>query len=196
VTPAEQERLAARARDGDPLALAALYRHFAPSLLGFLSRALSDRGEAEDVLHDTFLRLLDGRRGDRAGGHLRAWLFTVAGHLAVDRLRRRRRHGELAAAAAEDLRPSGPPGPESILEEGELLRRIEDALADLPPAYGTAFHLRVREHFSYREMAEVLGEVEGTLRSRVHHTLVRVRRALEGSGYERPPSRAREESKE
>ena len=58
------------------------------------------------------------------------------------------------------------------------LRAIDSALSDLPATYAMAFHLRVREEFSYREMAEICGEPEGTLRSRVHHTLKRLRVAL------------------
>ena len=45
------DMLAARSRNGDPRALAVLYREFAPPLLGYLRRIVSDRAEAEDLLH-------------------------------------------------------------------------------------------------------------------------------------------------
>ena len=61
----------------------------------------------------------------------------------------------------------------------ELIERIESALADLPASYAMAFHLRIRERFSYREIASMCGEPEGTLRSRIHHTLGRIRKALD-----------------
>jgi len=193
--PTEDALLAEQSRRGDPRALASLYRQLAPPLLGFLVRRLGDRAEAEDVLHDTFLRLLDDRRG---GGpdHVRPWLFTVAGHLALDRLRRRKRRGELLAAEGAGAGPAGPPDPEGAVEHRELRDRIEAALADLPPTYAAAFHLRVRERLPYREIAHLLGDAEGTLRSRVHHALARVRRSLQRLGYERPSPRARKERTE
>jgi RNA polymerase sigma-70 factor (ECF subfamily) len=68
----------------------------------------------------------------------------------------------------------------------ELLERVEEVLSDLPPAYAMAFHLRLREGFSYREMSSICEEPEGTLRSRVHHGLKRVREALQRDGIEAP----------
>jgi len=52
---------------------------------------------------------------------------------------------------------------------------VEAALDDLPSGYAAAFHLRLCEGFSYREMTAITGDAEGTLRSRVHHTLRRLR---------------------
>lgn len=196
LAPDEEERLAERARQGDALALAMLYRHLAPVLLGLLVRTLADRAEAEDVLHDTFLRLLDGRRRGDGPGHLRAWLFTVATRLAVDRLRRRKRRGEILAEAAAEIAPPALPDPEDRFLHDELLDRIEDSLSDLPATYAMAFHLRVRHRVPYREMAELLGDPEGTLRSRVHHALLRIRKSLVRVGYERPSRRAQEENTE
>ena len=175
----EDDSLAARSRDGDPAALAALYRRHAPALLAHLARVLGARADAEDVLQETFLRIFQGRGRYRGHGQFRAWLFTVGTHLAIDRIRQRHRRDALAGLALDALAPPTARDPCADTERHELAGRIESALADLPPAHAMAFHLRVREAFSYREMAEMCGEPEGTLRSRVHHALIRVRLALE-----------------
>jgi RNA polymerase sigma-70 factor (ECF subfamily) len=78
----------------------------------------------------------------------------------------------------------------------EILREIESALADLPPAYAATFQLRICESFSYREIGEMLGEPEGTLRSRVHHALRRVRAALEAQEIEEVGALERPEGEE
>jgi RNA polymerase sigma-70 factor (ECF subfamily) len=186
-TSRDDDALAARSREGDPRALAALYRRSAPALLDYLERLLGDRAEAEDALHESFLRLFRGRGRYEARGRFRSWLFTLATHLARDRLKQLRRQDRLVDSLrqAPALAAAGSPG-EAVAEQ-ELLSEIESALADLPPAYGTAFHLRVREGFSYREMAAIQGEPEGTLRSRVHHTLKCIRQRLGERGLATPP---------
>lgn len=174
----DDDLLALKSRDGDSRALAILYRRFAPGLLEYLGRVLGERSDAEDLLHEVFLRIFEGQGRYEGRGRFRAWLYTVATHLARDRLKQRRRRGELAAVVAEAL--AGPPGPDPIEEVArqELGARIDSALADLPPSYAMAFQLRVREDFSYREMVAICGEPEGTLRSRVHHSLKRIRQTL------------------
>jgi RNA polymerase sigma-70 factor, ECF subfamily len=175
----DDDSLAARSRDGDPVALAMLYRRHATPLLAHLGRVLGARADAEDVLHETFLRIFLGRGHYHGHGCFRAWLFTVATHLALDRIRQQRRRGVLASLALDEIRPAPTSDPCAEVERRELAGRVEAALADLPPAHAMAFHLRVREDFSYREIAAMCGEPEGTLRSRVHHALIRVRRMLE-----------------
>jgi RNA polymerase sigma-70 factor (ECF subfamily) len=192
VDPSRDDELAARARRGDPRSLAVLYRRHAPALLDYLSRIFGERADAEDVLQESFLRLFQGRGSYQGRGRFRAWLFTVATHLARDRLQQTRRRGELVNGAADSLRPSVPPDPLEDVARRELVRRVDSALADLPASYSMAVHLRLRESFSYREIAAMTGEPEGTLRSRVHHALKRLRVALAPS-EERDASQHRNE---
>jgi RNA polymerase sigma-70 factor (ECF subfamily) len=173
------DQLALRSREGDPRALALLYRRHAPALLAYLERILPDRADAEDVLHETFLRLFQGRGRYREQNRFRGWLFTVATRLAWDRLNSERRRGDLLRASPEAVKPSAASDPAREAERHEVLRRLGSTLADLPPSYAMAFHLRLREEFTYPEMAAITGEPEGTLRSRVHHALKRIRRTLE-----------------
>ena len=174
----EEDALARRSRAGDPVALAVLYRRLAPSLVDLLERTLRDRHAAEDVLHETFLRVFQGRGSYDGRGRFRPWLFTIAMRIARDRLRRRRRHESLRHAVVDALPP--PPAEDPALGacRRDLLDLVESVVSDLPEAYGATFHLRVREEMTYGEIARVLGDPEGTLRSRVHHVLHRVRRAL------------------
>ncbi len=176
--PHADDALVARSRDGDAQALAMLYRRYAPPLLDYLVRLLGQPADGEDLLHEVFLRLFKGRGRYVERGRFRAWLFTMATHLARDRLKQARRRRELTPIVAEVMVPASTVDPLDHLTRQELLRQVESVLADLPPSYAMAFHLRVREEFSYREIAAICGEPEGTLRSRVHHTLKRIRLAL------------------
>jgi RNA polymerase sigma-70 factor (ECF subfamily) len=182
-------------RAGEPRALATLYRRFAPDLLGYLERVLGQRAEAEDVLHETFLRIFEGRGRYDERGQFRSWLFRVATRLALDRVQRAQRQAELLAEAAHAPASYGSSDPSDGISHRELELEIDAALSDLPPAYMVAFHLRVREELSYREIASMCGDSEGTLRSRVHHALKRVRLAIAGAGYRAPGDRQRQRNK-
>lgn len=173
----EADRLALQARRGDTAALAALYRAFAPPVRAYLRRLLGDDAAADDVLHETFLQLLEGRGRYRAQGRFRPWLFAVAANAARDHRRRLGSRERLAGHLSAHEQPPAP-APDEALARGEILRLVESLLDDLPPDYAAAFHLRVREGFSYREIAAMTGDPEGTLRSRVHHTLQRLREGL------------------
>lgn len=196
----DDDVLVERCRRGDPAALATLYRRHATPLLAHLERLFGTRADAEDVLHEAFLRVFLGSRPYRGRGRFRAWLFTVGTHLALDRIRQQRRRDALARLAIEAISPAPARDPVAEAERRELAGRIDAALADLPASHAMAFHLRVREAFSYREIADMCGEPEGTLRSRVHHALNRIRRALEprgtttGRGPSDRPAGRREES--
>jgi len=174
-----------RCRDGDPRALAMLYRQFAPALLGYLQRLVGECSDAEDLLQEVFLRLLEGRGRYEGRGKFRQWLFTVATNLARDRLKQQQRRGVLNGELFREPGDIGSSDSDPIAEllHQELLVAIDSTLADLPTAYAEAFHLRVREQFTYNEMAAIGGESAGTLRSRVFHTLKRIRLALGARGY-------------
>lgn len=182
---ADDDRLARQARRGEARALATLYRRHAPALVDYLSRITADRLDAEDALHEAFLRVFQGRGRYRGRGRFRAWLFTIATRIARDRQRRDRRHGELQAEARDAIAPAGRPDPALLAEGRDLAGKVESAMTDLPESYAIAFHLRIREEMSYREIAAISGESMGTLRSRVHHALKRIRRSLADAGITR-----------
>jgi RNA polymerase sigma-70 factor (ECF subfamily) len=185
--PGQDDALALRSRHGDPRALAILYRRHAPALLEYLERMLGDRAAAEDALHDSFLRLFHGRGTYRPRGRFREWLFTVATRIARDRLRTARRRERIAADSMEELLPPRPASPAERTDARRLAERVDSALRDLPASYAAAFHLRVRADMTYAEIARITGEPEGTLRSRVHHALKRVRHALAVAGPDATP---------
>jgi RNA polymerase sigma-70 factor, ECF subfamily len=172
----DDDRLASEARTGDPQSIATLYRRHAPVLLRYLVRFTGDRRDAEDILQDSFLRLLEGRGNYDGRGHFRAWLFTIATRIATDRGRQRRRRNELLR-----LHLASPLGIEEFVAPqttNDFRVQVVAALATLPPEYTQAFHLRVVEGFAYRDMAKICACSEGTLRSRVHHALRRLRQML------------------
>ena len=80
---------AGRASSGDREALTALYHRHKGTLLGFLTRTLGDKTQAEDVFQEGWMKVITGiGRFDGRRGTFKAWLFRVSANTAVDRIRR------------------------------------------------------------------------------------------------------------
>ena len=137
-------------------ALAALYQAHASELHAFARRRLG-RQEAEDVVQDTYLHLL--QRGSAATlEHPRPYLFRIAANLAGDFARKakiRLRHAGADLGFA--CNAVSPPCPESTAAGVMELRRLEASLAELPRVCREAFLLNRVEELSYAEIAGRLG---------------------------------------
>jgi RNA polymerase sigma-70 factor, ECF subfamily len=149
--------------------LEALYRDVGPNLLSYLHRWLGDLHMAEDSLQETFCRA--ARRMERLSQAVspRAWLFAIARNVAVTAHRRRRATvpllGELPAVE---------------LIEDPRLEPVREAIVELPDGLREVLELRLRDELSYEEIADVLGIPLGTVRSRLHYALQRLRVAMTG----------------
>jgi RNA polymerase sigma-70 factor (ECF subfamily) len=136
-----------------------LYDLLRPSLHAYLRYQGINRDQAEDVIQDTFVRLVSCRF-DRGGeDNLRAWIFRVAHNLSMDVHRAQRRwsrgkDNEPRPAIRERIDPA--PSPEQQVLLGERMRRFEHTFAQLTPKQRQCVLLRA-EGFRYREIATTLG---------------------------------------
>jgi RNA polymerase sigma-70 factor, ECF subfamily len=171
----------ARICGGDDGAVAELYDRYAAMALGLALKIVRDAQEAEDVVHDAFVAIVeraDQYRPER--GTVIAWLVTTVRNLALDRTRRRTRRAQITD---EELRhePAEPvPDPEGIawlLREREAVRA---ALETLPAAQRQTLHIAFFEGLSYPEIAERENIPLGTVKSRAARALAALRAALEG----------------
>ncbi len=163
--------LAERAADGDVRAFTVLVRRYGPALRAYAGRLLGSAAESDDVVQDTFItawaRL--GDLGDPAA--VRGWLFRIAGHNAIDRLRAHREHADVTEEdpAASDLH-----SPARSAEAGSLTAALAQALEALPPEQQRAWVLREMGGLHYDEIAAELALPASTVRG----LLVRARRTL------------------
>jgi RNA polymerase sigma-70 factor (ECF subfamily) len=167
--PASDEALFERFQGGDLSAFDELYARYEGPVFGFVLRFLGERAEAEDVLHETFLGVLRGRREQ---GSFRAWLFQVARHLCLNRRRSQRREARALKTARDE--EAAPPAAQAALERHQAVQALHAAVQGLPELLAEVYHLRVAG-LSYEEMAEVVGAPLGTVKSRMHEMLERLR---------------------
>lgn len=169
---ASDEALLRRVAQGDRKAFAGLVERHRERLMRLAYGIVRNRGEAEDVVQETCLRVWT-RAGDwdpGRGARVAAWLSRIAVHLAIDS---RRRPGRDAAELPQEL-PSPAPDVEACCGAGEIQRRIGQALDALPERQRAAFALVQFGGLGNIEAAASLGVGIGSL----EQLLARARRRL------------------
>jgi len=163
-------------------ALAEAYRRHAGASFGLALRILSSRPLAEEVVQEVFLRLWnEPEKFDPARGSLRAFLLAQTHGRSVDLVRaesarraREERDARRTAESGYDL--------EREVEDLALAEHVREALDELSDSERAAIELAYFGGHSYREVATLLGEPEGTVKSRIRIGLRRLRDSLVASG--------------
>jgi len=160
---------------GNIAAFDQLYRRYEGCLFGFILRQLGDRGEAEDVFHEAFMAVLRERRTQRELVSFKAWIFEVARNLCKNRQRSQRRAAR--AFETEARTPALQSHPEAIALSREAPAALQRAVAKLPEALAQLYDLRT-SGLSYDEIAHVLDVPLGTVKSRMHEMVGRLREEI------------------
>jgi RNA polymerase sigma-70 factor (ECF subfamily) len=165
---------------GDKAAFGTIVDRYAEPLLRLAARLSGDVAHAQDLVQETFLRLV--RLAPTLGEtrSLGAWLIDVCGNLSRDAMKtgsRRRGREANAAAPEERVHVSG-----NGHARAEAREALESALGDLPIRQRQAVVLRIWDALSYRDIAAALGVSEGEVGYLLHHGLNRLARSLTASG--------------
>ncbi len=154
--------------EGDPKAFASLVTRYQSPLLAFARGMLGSRGNHEDVVQETFLRLARkppdlaevGLNPDQGAAHLNAWLHRVTRNLCVDTMRSESKRREREQAVAS---PEATGGGLSLVEANDTRAAVERGLDQLPEEQREVLVLRLLGDKSYREIAEITGKKLGTI---------------------------------
>jgi RNA polymerase sigma-70 factor (ECF subfamily) len=177
--PEQELQLVDRLRAGDAGAFDAVHEAFNGRLYNFLARLSNRRDVAEDLLEETWLRLVKHAGRLRPDTRLGPWLFTVARHLHANYCRSRLLENSHAAGLM-GLWPQGRlgPSPFEALEANETGRRLASALASLPVAYREALLLVAVEGLRHSDAAEICGVTAEAMRQRVSRARALLKRRL------------------
>ena len=158
-----------------------VFAAFNPRLFNFLARLSRQRDVAEDLLEETWLRVVAHAPRLRDDTRLAPWLFTIARNLYASYCRSRLLDYEMAAGL--QLCPSQPPEPSPFeaAAAGELQQRVEVALAGLPGIYREALLLVALEEMTPAEAATVCGVTQETMRQRLSRARGLLARRLDAS---------------
>lgn len=166
-----------RARQGDGGAFTELVEKYKQPVMNLAFRTLRDLTEAEDLAQNVFVQVWKAAPRYEPTAKFSTWLFTIARNLCLNEIRRRTRHpadsldqtrddaDDQTLYQIEDKRVT--PATEELLR-GELVEKVDAALAILPENQRTALLLCRQEELSYEEIAAVLGCSLSATKSLIH----------------------------
>jgi RNA polymerase sigma-70 factor, ECF subfamily len=166
-----------RVQQGDMSAFEVLVEKYKQPVMNLIYRSLPDAAEAEDLAQNVFVQVFKSAHRYRDTARFSTWLFTIARNLCLNEIRRRSRHPaesldlehpeneDQPFRQFEDLRAFSPP---DALLQGELERKIEEILAQLPENQRIALLLCRQEDVSYEEIAAVLECSLSATKSLIH----------------------------
>ncbi|MEZ4417879.1 MAG: sigma-70 family RNA polymerase sigma factor [Gemmatimonadota bacterium] len=175
----DDRELVARALRGRESAFRELLQRYERPIFSLILRMVRDRGLAEDLAQETFIRAFNalGRYDPRY--KFSSWIFKIANNLTIDHLRKRTLDtvsidGSPHALTAEEQSqsrlsvPCDDESPQEYVENRELAAQIEEAIGHLRPEYRTAVLLRHVEGYAYEEIAQIMEIPLGTVKTYLH----------------------------
>ena len=177
----DEQDLALRLAAADPAAVGEVYDQHHRAVRAFASRLVGDAAAAEDLVHEVFVALPRAIRGYRFESSLRTFLISIAVNHARHHVRAATRRR--AAMSRYGMEPEGSSSdPEQIQRRKELASLLTRALDTLPLEQRVTFVLCEVEERTSREVAEITGVPEGTVRTRLHHAKKKLREELSTEG--------------
>jgi RNA polymerase sigma-70 factor (ECF subfamily) len=188
-TEATDEELMIRFQRGDRPSFALLVRRHKTPLYNFALRQLGSAPTAEEVVQDAFVRVVQSAADFKHAARFSTWLYTIARNLCVDQMRKRalRRHPSLD----EPERTADGDGPslgertadaqanvERAAVSGEIRERVLAAVDALPVEQREVFLMREVGSLPFKDIAEIVGVPENTVKSRMRYALERLQAAL------------------
>lgn len=190
------EVLMLRFQGGDRAAFAGLVRRHKTNVYNFILRQVRLPQVAEDLVQDVFVKIVQNAADFKHEARFSTWAYAIARNVTIDHLRKAalRRHPSLDQAPGGDKGEDGPTlgertadaRPEASVERvaigAELGQRITLAVERLPAEQREVFLLREIGHVPFKDIAEITGVPENTVKSRMRYALERLQEAL--SEYE------------
>jgi len=190
---ATDEMLMVRYQRGERKAFAELVRRHNRPIYNFVLRQLRVPSIAEDVTQDVFMRLVQNAAEFKHEARFLTWLYTIARNLCIDQLRKlsHRRHASLDQASGEPGALPGSktlgdtisdPSPQASAEHNAVSSEVRScivrAVDSLPDDQREVFLLREVASLPFKEIAEITGVGENTVKSRMRYALDRLKEAL------------------
>lgn len=176
---------------GDTVAFRTLYGRYENRIFNLVLRLTGHRELAQDLIQETFVRLWSSAHMfDPRRGTLKAWLYKMALNLVHTEMRRKV-HGQSfepldegrasppgTGAVGSACAGSGGDDPARSDERQEAARRLRQAVEGLSPLLREVVVMKCYEDLMFREMAEITGAPEGTLKARYHRAVMQLKKDL------------------
>ena len=187
-TKSEPERIAEGLRQRDVSLLQALVQQYQYRLVRYFIFLLGARDPVDDLVQETWLRVLERGRSFNGESRFEPWLFAIARNLAIDHTRKRRIFS-LDSNDDEEHEPaslslvSNEESPFQQAARTEDARHLAQSLQSLQPVVREVLVLRFQEDLSLQEVSQVVGASVSTVSSRIYRGLAALRQQMEGAAH-------------
>ncbi|MBU6414660.1 sigma-70 family RNA polymerase sigma factor [Patescibacteria group bacterium] len=178
------EQLVANYLNGDEHALEVLFRKHLKPIYNFVYRFVNNAQESEDITQEAFVRAWRNLKTFDRQRSFKTWIFSIAKHAALDVLKKKKTipfsefETEDSSNAISDTLADSAPLPDALLEKADIARMVASAVEKIALSYRTVLFLRYNDHFTFKEIAESLGEPLNTVKSRHRRALVMLKKLL------------------
>lgn len=179
----DDRALVTKAQRGDQRAFSTLVARHQRYVYNLAYRVLQDPDEAQELAQEAFLRAWEGLGGFRGTAKFTTWLYRIVTNLCYNRLPGLRR--QLAECAVDSVDEPALPAsqdPRAIVEAGERRAALHRQVAELPAKYRLVISLFYLQGLSYREIAQVLDQPIGTVKTHLFRARERLKRQMQDSG--------------
>ncbi len=180
----QARRLISGIAAGDESAMEAFFCRYRAEVYAFACSRLDDSQSAGDIVSEVMLAVWQGARRFKGGSGVRTWLLGIANNKVRDALRRRGpwRFQQLDHPIAD----TGSPGCERMAVDAADLRCLNRCLQALSDEHRQVVHLAFFEDLSYPEIARVIDRPVGTVKTRMYHARIALKRSLRRMGVTDP----------
>jgi RNA polymerase sigma-70 factor (ECF subfamily) len=178
----------AQYQKGDARSFEVLLRRHERPVYNFLYRMVGHPTTAEDLLQEVFLRVIHHAKDFEGRAKFTTWVYTIARNLCHDHGRRQkfRKHASLDAPVSDekdgasrvDFVPSRDSSPHDDLVAKDLMARLEQAMTTLSDDQREVFLMREKLGLPFKEIADIVGCPENTVKTRMRHALEKLQKAL------------------
>lgn len=178
---AEDLELMQRIAAGDEAAMSLLYTEHESSVYAFAMKKLNDSQAAADIVHDVMIAIWKGA-AFQGRSSLRSWILGIAHNKIVDHIRKSVRHDaeELDESMNQTEDESITASPLDMVQAAQNSSFLRHCLEKLSDLHKQVVHLAFFEDLPYGEIAGIIGAPEGTVKTRMYHAKLALKRCLQG----------------
>ncbi len=162
----------------------ALVKRYKDPLMNYVFRYVGDRNVCSDIVQETMIKFYLNKDSYKSFAKFSTWIYTIAGNLAKNELKRRKRRNILSLSNTDSdeqplqIEDSSILQPDAILDGKIKNEMIQKALLKVRPVYRDVVILRDIQGFSYEEIAEIKNLSIGTVKSRINRGRTRLQKLL------------------
>lgn len=171
---------------GNEKSLEILIKRYFKLIYKFIYRYIGNQEDAEEITQEVFIKVWRNLQKFDQNKSFKIWVFVIAKNTCLDWLKKKRTvlFSELEHNSEKKFLPENiidtNPSPDKILERQDLANFLNKALENLSLQYRIVLFLRYNDHFTFKEIAEILGEPLNTIKSRHRRAIIALKKLLEG----------------